>query len=130
MSEMTSDEPTTVSKLQQEVFGIVKGIEGAKAIFNCQKNCIEKDIVLVNYKNTPIEERHQKSKGLVIEVDGVFHYPRNSELPLGRNLIKFKVLKKLGYHSNSFAVPYFDWAILEGSKRKSYMRKLIENALY
>lgn len=85
--------------------------------------------MLTKFNDVPIQERHQRSKGLVIEVDGVFHFPRNSELPLGKNLIKFKVLKKLGYHSNSFSVPYFDWAILEGSKRRSYLRKLIENAL-
>lgn len=53
------------------------------------------------------------TKGLVIEVDGVYHYPRNSMEPLGKNTIKFKVLKALGYHKNSFAVPYYDWAILE-----------------
>ena len=54
-------------------------------------------------------------KGLVIEVDGVFHFARNSEESLGRDVIKFKVLKKLGYHPESFGVPYFAWAILEGS---------------
>ena len=66
----------------------------------------------------------------MIEVDGVFHFPRNSETPLGKNILKFKVLEKLGYHSNSFSIPYFDWAILESRHRKPYVTKLIENALY
>jgi len=65
----------------------------------------------------------------VIEVDGVFHYARNSEEPLGKNILKFKNLTALGYHSRSFAVPYFEWAILEGRQRRPYLQKLIENAI-
>ena len=56
-----------------------------------------------------------RTKGLVIEVDGLMHYPRNSEEPIGSSVLKFKALRKLGYHSQSFAVPYFNWAILESS---------------
>ena len=55
--------------------------------------------MLVKYKGRGIEERGQASKGLVIEVDGVYHYPRNSMECLGKNIIKFKALKSLGYHS-------------------------------
>ena len=121
VKEMTSDEETTVSKFQQEVFDTAKTLPGAKVIFNCQRHCVEKDIVLTRYKGQSVQEHHSPSKGLVIEVDGVYHYPRNSEDPLGKNLLKFRTFKSLGYHSNSFAVPYYAWAILEGSKRRSYL---------
>ena len=57
--------------------------------------------------------REEKSRGLVIEVDGLYHYPRNSEKPLGKNLLKFRALERSGYHKNSFSVPYFAWIILE-----------------
>ena len=86
--------------------------------------------MLTHYENQPVTERSLKSKGLVIEVDGVFHYPRNSEIPLGKNVIKFKALKALGYHTNSLAIPYYNWAILESKQRKPYLKMVIENAIF
>ena len=68
-------------------------------------------------------------KTLTIEVNGVYHYARNSEDILGRDILKRKALTKLGYHPHSFTVPYYEWAILENSKRKSYIQQLIVNAL-
>ena len=59
----------------------------------------------------------------------MYHYPRNSMEPLGKNLIKFKVLNELGYHPGSFAIPYYDWAILESRQRRSYLQALIDNAI-
>lgn len=98
-----------MSKFQQEVLATVRSIKGAKARFNCQKHSIEKDIVLTHFNGRKI----LNCQGLVIEVDGVYHFPRNSEDHLGKNTIKFKSLKKLGYHVESFGVPYYAWAILE-----------------
>lgn len=127
---MTKDEETTVSKFQQEVYDIVRKLPGSKLVYNCQKHCIEKDILMTRYQNQQITHRNnQPTKGLVIEVDGVFHYPRNSMEPLGKNIIKFKALKSLGYHCGSLAVPYFDWAILEQKQRKHYLNTLVDNAL-
>ena len=65
----------------------------------------------------------------MIEVDGPYHYPRNSEEPLGKNILKFRALGRLGYHKNSFAVPYYNWAILEQRQRKDYIQALVEHAI-
>ncbi len=56
-------------------------------------------------------------------MNGVFHYARNSELPLGKDVIKYKVLNKLGYLV--MTVPYFDWAILETKDKRLYLETLI-----
>ena len=116
---------TTISKFQQQVFETIRSIKGAKAIYNCQKHSIEKDIVLTDFDG----KRIKHCKGLVIEVDGVYHFPRNSEEHLGKNMIKFNVLKKLGYHVESFGVPYYAWVILEERQRRPYLIELIRNAL-
>ena len=67
---------------------------------------------------------------LVVEVNGVFHYARNSELMLGRDALKQKALKQLGYKEpGSLIIPYFDWTVLENAKRKPYLEHSIANAL-
>jgi len=48
---------------------------------------------------------------LNIEVNGVFHYCRNSEQEMGKDVIKKKFLKAKGFESLS--IPYFEWTILE-----------------
>jgi len=50
-------------------------------------------------------------KEIAVEVNGVYHYARNSELPLGKDIIKLKLLTKLNYEV--ITIPYYDWAILE-----------------
>jgi len=60
---------------------------------------------------------------IAVEVNGVFHYARNDEATLGKDIIKRKFLKKLGY--TVLTVPYFDWAILENKNRKNYLEELI-----
>ena len=52
-------------------------IPGTKAVFNCHRFGIEKDIVLTHFQNKPIADNQLGD--LVIEVNGVFHYARNSE---------------------------------------------------
>jgi len=53
----------------------------------------------------------------------VFHYARNSELQLGKDIIKQNLLKRLGYQV--LTVSYYDWAILEMKDRRSYLEKMI-----
>jgi hypothetical protein len=62
-------------------------IQGTNAIFDCHKHGIEKDIVLKAFEGLSLAEP------LVVEVNGVFHYARNSELMLGRDALKQKALK-------------------------------------
>lgn len=102
----------------------VRQIDGARAIFDCHKHSIEKDIVLTGFGGKPLSEP------LAIEVNGVFHYARNSELILGKDRLKQKVLKRLGYKEpGSLIIPYYDWVILEDAKRKPYLEHSISNAL-
>lgn len=63
-----------------------------------------------------ITKINQKPSNLVVEVNGVFHYSRNSEQSLGKDILKIKALQKLGY--DCACVPYYDWAILENSQKK------------
>lgn len=60
---------------------------------------------------------------IAIEVNGVFHYARNSEMLLGKDIIKQRLLSKLGYQV--MTVSYFDWAILEVKDRRSYLETMI-----
>ncbi len=50
-------------------------------------------------------------KEIAVEINGVYHYARNSELPLGKDIIKRKLLTNLNYEV--ITIPYYDWAILE-----------------
>ena len=99
-------------------------IQGTKAIFDCHKHGIEKDIVLTTFEGRSLAEP------LVVEVNGVFHYARNSEMMLGRDALKQKALKQLGYKEpGSLIIPYFDWTVLENAKRKPYLEHSIANAI-
>jgi hypothetical protein len=64
----------------------------------------------------------------VIEVNGVYHYPRNSEELLGKDVLKSKVLKEvMGYEV--LPIPYYDWTILDNSMRRPYLEAMISNSL-
>ena len=91
-----------------------------KTTFNCYKNNIEKDIAVYEYMGTRVK--------LALEVNGVYHYPRNSEESLGRDVIKRRVLEeKLGY--KVLTIPYFEWTILENRHRELYLDALIANSI-
>ena len=80
--------------------------------------------MLTKFNNKSLEQ------DLVIEVNGVFHYARNSEQLLGRDILKQKALDRLGYKPpGSLIIPYYDWVILEDTKRKPYLEHSIANAL-
>ena len=91
---------------------------GMLARYNCLNNGIEKDIVIQRFRDKNLEVE------ISVEVNGVFHYARNSEALLGKDIVKQNLLKKLGYRV--LTVPYFDWAILETQKRRSYLEDLIK----
>jgi hypothetical protein len=87
------------------------------ARYNCDEGRIEKDIVVYQFAELELP------RPLVIEVNGVYHYCRNSERPLGKDILKQKALYKLGF--DCLTVPYFEWTILEHSTRKDYLEHLI-----
>jgi len=47
---------------------------------------LELDIIVSEYKGKPLN--------LAVEVNGVYHYPRNSEEPFGKDIIKNRILEK------------------------------------
>ena len=63
----------------------------------------------------------------MIEVNGVHHYPRNSENCLGRDVIKKRILENEGYIVIS--IPYYHWYILEDKLKPKYLLDVIENSL-
>ena len=128
VDECQKDSETTISKFQQEVFETIRKMPEVKAIVNCQKHGIEKDIVITHSDETVFTDQFAQ-RPLSIEVNGVYHYARNSEEPLGKDILKQMTLQQLGYHPNSFSIPYYEWAILENAQRKPFIQMLISNAL-
>ena len=64
---------------------------------------------------------------LAVEVNGVFHYSRNSEEPLGKDVVKKRILEKRGH--KVIVIPYFQWYILEDAQKPMFLRDIIENKL-
>lgn len=99
------------------MFHYLRTIPGLFAAYNCFEHGLEKDIVVHSYGGNMLE------KPVAIEVNGVFHYCRNSELPLGKDLLKEKWLCKKGY--STLVVPYYAWSILENQQKANYLEDLI-----
>lgn len=108
---------STQSHFQQDVFHSLRTIPGLYATYNCFEHGLEKDIVVHSYGGKLLEAP------IAVEVNGVFHYCRNSELPIGKDLLKAKWLKTKGYRA--LVVPYFDWSILENAQKANYLEDLI-----
>ena len=51
-------------------------------------------------------------KPICVEVNGVFHYPRNSEEPLGKERMKERILTELE-GMQMLTLPYYDTVLLE-----------------
>ena len=66
----------------QEVFESFRHIPGLLARYNCLNEGFEKDIVVQRVSDRNL------SQEVAIEVNGVFHYARNSEQILGKDIIK------------------------------------------
>ena len=86
---------------------------------NDEETGLEVDMIVNEYKGSP-----QK---IAIEVNGVFHYPRNSEEPLGKDVVKKKTLERLGY--KVMVIPYFQWYILEDSQKHKFLQDVLENVI-
>lgn len=81
---------------------------------------LECDMIITQYKGVDVK--------LAVEVNGVFHYARNSEDPLGRDVIKKKILEKRGGYK-MITVPYFQWYILEDKQKPAFLRDILELTL-
>ena len=104
-SQLMESSETVNSKFQQEVYRTIRTISGTQEHYNCQEYGIEKDVVITGFGGKAAE------KHLVVEVNGVFHYPRNSEECLGKDVMKTKALERCGYLS--IMLPYYNWTLLE-----------------
>jgi hypothetical protein len=69
---------------------------------------IELDIIIKEYKGQPLN--------LAVEVNGVYHYPRNSEEPLGKDVIKNSILQRQS-DMKVLTIPYYHWYILEEAQK-------------
>lgn len=80
-------------------------MKGLKARYNCNRFEIEKDIVIEAIDNQLLDSK------VVLEVNGLWHYTRNSTELLGKDKLKTKALASLGYQT--IYIPYYDWCLLE-----------------
>jgi hypothetical protein len=61
---------------------VLREIPGLFATYHEYDRGIEKDIIIRQFENKTL------SKPVALEVNGVYHYARNSELPLGKDILK------------------------------------------
>jgi hypothetical protein len=82
-------------------------------------------MIITQYKGREVK--------VAVEVNGVFHYARNSDdmlgrdmvEPLGRDVIKQRILeRRAGY--KVLVVPYSHWYILEDGQKAGYLRDCLE----
>ncbi len=99
------NQQTLVTKFEQDVLEAIRRLP-LKYTKNTNDPVtgLELDILIKEYKGQPLN--------LAVEVNGVYHYPRNSEEPLGKDVIKNKILKKQT-DMKVLTVPYYQWYILE-----------------
>jgi len=89
---------TLVTKFEQDV---LENLRKLPLIYEKNRNeketGIEVDMIVSEYKGKKVK--------VAIEVNGVFHYSRNSEDPLGKDVLKRRILEKRGY--KVITIPYY-----------------------
>ena len=116
-----SNQQTLVTKFEQDVLEAIRRLP-LKYTKNTNDPVtgLELDILIKEYKGQPLN--------LAVEVNGVYHYPRNSEEPLGKDVIKNKILQKQS-DMKVLTVPYFQWYILEEAQKPQFLKDVIENCI-
>ena len=100
----------------------MKGLDRMEMVFNKLTPNIfyEVDILINTYAGVQLE------RPIAVEVNGVYHYARNSEEILGKDQFKIDLLEGLeGYQVLS--IPYYDWYVLENDQKKSYIDLCIKH---
>lgn len=77
------------------------------------------DMIINEYKGNQVK--------IACEVNGVFHYSRNSEETLGKDKIKQGILAKQGYQI--LVIPYYQWVILEEKQKSQFLKDVIEHCI-
>ena len=80
---------------------------------------LEIDMIVSEYKGHKLK--------LAVEVNGVYHFARNSEDTLGRDVVKHRILKMHGYQV--LVIPYYQWYILEERQKPQFLRDVIDNCI-
>jgi hypothetical protein len=89
---------STITKFEQDVLDNLKKLPlKYSSNTNDPATGLEVDMLVTEYKGLSLK--------LAVEVNGVFHYARNSEDPLGRDIAKKRILEKRGY--KVLVIPYY-----------------------
>ena len=128
---------TIVSKFQQDVVSLLNESKILKYELRLDDtdHLIEKDVVIKS-----ITLINSKSKTppttipchIILEINGVWHYPRNSEEILGKDVLKINACQKLYGENENYSflsIPYYDWNILEDSQKQDYLTSLVLNSI-
>ena len=117
-----SNKTTNITKFEQDVTECMRHLPIKYVSENTTEPItgLECDMLVTQYKGQDVK--------LAVEANGVFHFPRNSEDPLGRDVIKKRVLeRRAGF--KVLTVPYFHWYILEDRQKVGYLRDSVELTL-
>lgn len=122
-----------VSKMQQEVLETLQNSSNLDydIVFDRDNSdAIEKDAIIT--KIIPKGSDNSVNCFIIIEPNGVWHYPRNSEEVLGKDKLKVKACLSLYGHHENYAyvqIPYYEWLIIEHQQRSSYLDSVILNSI-
>lgn len=123
-----SDSNTMVSKFQQDVFDIFSKKFPVVATMSDYSDFIEKDVLVTEILDFQNLQTTLVNTRIAVEVNGLYHYPRNSTNLVGRDQLKKKILKSLGY--TYLDVPYYDWNVVADDQREVYLyNKLLDAAI-
>jgi hypothetical protein len=126
---------TIISKFQQDVLSTLRNQKMAHYDIDTQdySNLIEKDLVI---KMITIPSKDSETPSIeipwyiIVEANGLWHYPRNSEEMLGKDKLKMIACNALYSHKINYAyldIPYFDWTVIEEEKKPLVLNDLILN---
>lgn len=117
-----SNQHTVVTKFEQDVHAHLTRLP----YLRCKSNTVEPqtglelDLVITEYRGKPVK--------IAVEVNGVFHFSRNAEEPLGKDVIKRGIIeRRAGY--KVMVIPYYEWYILEEGQKASFLRDVIEKCI-
>ena len=115
-----SNKDTIITKFEQDVLESLRRLPlKYKSNINDHDTGLEVDMIISEYKGKQVK--------IAVEVNGVFHYSRNSEETLGKDKIKQAILKKLGYQV--LVIPYYQWCILEEKQKSQFLKDVIEHCI-
>lgn len=115
-----SNKTTLVTKFEQDVLESLKRLPlSYRENSNEPDTGLECDLLITKYKGNPVK--------VAVEVNGVFHFSRNSEEPLGKDILKRRTLESKGH--KVMVVSYYEWCILEDAQKSAFLKDVLENCI-